>query len=130
LFKPTTGTGGRFGLARPVDFYLRLIIAPFLGEKHGKREGVEPSDAPREDFALLADGVSPATFRLRAQMRLILAVSYLAVSCIVLGACAGSSETAAPVETIAPAEPDANPLGDDPDVIPFDGSAAYLRGFA
>jgi hypothetical protein len=63
-------------------------------------------------------------------MRLIVALSYLALSCMVLSACAGSSEMAAPVKTIAPAEPDANPLGDDPDVIPFDGSASYDHGFA
>jgi hypothetical protein len=41
----------------------------------------------------------------------------------------GNSETASPVETITPAETDVNPLGDDPDVIRFDGSAPYDHGF-
>jgi hypothetical protein len=49
---------------------------------------------------------------------------------MVLAACAGSSKTAAPGETVTPAEPDVNPLGDDPDVIPFDRSAPYDHGFA
>ncbi len=62
-------------------------------------------------------------------MRLIVAVSYLALGCTVLAACTGRSETAAPVETITPAEPDVNPLDDEPDVIRFDGSVAYTRGF-
>ncbi len=62
-------------------------------------------------------------------MRLIVAVLYLALGCTILAACT-SSKTAAPVQTITPAEPDVNPLGDDPDVIPFDDPAAYTRGFA
>ena len=62
-------------------------------------------------------------------MRLIVALSYLALSCAVLAACTVGSETAAPVETITPAEPDVNPLDDDPDVILFDGSPAHIRGF-
>jgi hypothetical protein len=68
--------------------------------------------------------------RLRARMHLIVALPYLVFTCMVLAACAGSLGSAAPPETIAPAEPDANPLGDDPDVIPFDRSTAYDHGFA
>jgi hypothetical protein len=37
---------------------------------------------------------------------------------------------AAPAETVIPAQPDVNPLGDDPDVIPFDRSTPYDHGFA
>lgn len=68
--------------------------------------------------------------RLRARMHVIVALSHLAASCIVLAACAGDLQTAAPAAAIAPAEPDPNPLGDDPEVIPFDRSAAYDHGFA
>jgi len=79
---------------------------------------------------LARSSIRDGGIRSRARMRLIVVLPYLALSCVVLAACAGRSGTAAPPETTAPAEPEVNPLGDDPDVIPFDRSTAYIHGFA
>src|SRR5579864_8322994 len=59
----------------------------------------------------------------------LVAVSFFALSYVLLAACSGGSERAAPAETITPAEPELTPP-DDPDAIPFEKPAPYTRSFA